>query len=130
MITEFFDEIKNIIAKDKFIKDHQLEIYIQNNLDVVLPCIFIETNEVRNFSNKFQNIYQIDFFLNLLTRDDFPTKEVADRIIQILKVENFSLNNFEITGISNHNIKPFNSKDQIIKKLEISYFALIKKEII
>jgi hypothetical protein len=130
LTTEFFNKIQILLKQDNYIATNICDIYTQPILDPDMPCIVIEIEEIKNLSSQFQNIYEFEFYINLLIKDNLSIQTIADKIIKILVVENFALSNFETTGIYHNNMKFIYSKDRITTKLQISYKALIKKEII
>jgi hypothetical protein len=132
MIERFYREVFNLLNKNQELKNTISTIYIKPILDPVLPCILIEYNLVKNCSNRFQEIYEISFSINIIAKDKsiIDLKDISNKIIEIIDQRNFRLDDFEITGIKYNEISSTHSKDMNTTKLNISYNALIKKEIL
>ena len=132
IIEKFYSEVFNILNKNQQLKNTISTIYIKPILDPILPCILIDYNLVKNCSNRFQEIYEISFFINIIAKDKsiLDLKNISSKIIEIIVQRNFELDNFEITGIKYNEISSTHSKDINTSKLNISYKALIKKEIL
>jgi hypothetical protein len=132
IIGEFYDKIFKILNENNILKSKIKTIYTKPILDPSSPCIVIEFDRAKNLSTQFQNIYDIGFLINIIIKDRpmSELQEICDILTNILKLENFGLNSFEITGLNYIDISTIPSKDMVTRKLTINYNALIKEKIL
>ena len=130
IIMKFYDYI-NSLLKDENLVPHIAKIYTSPVLDPIMPCIIFECEQIKNFSNTVQSIYELSFFIHIFIKDrSLPEiQNIIDITLSILSSKKNDVIGFEITGMRNTNIATIASKDMMTKKLSLSYQAVIKEEL-
>jgi hypothetical protein len=129
-LSSFLNKVYCIINEDREIKNTTQGVYLSINPKPTYPFIFISINKTLDQSNLVKYAYSIDLDVSIFFQEKAPSNAVviANYIDLILKIENFSIDEYKVLGLKKQDIALSKSLDALTQKLSINYLSFIRQK--
>lgn len=118
-----------MLSQQEAIRNKIDKIYLSVPQDAKYPFILINVVKLNNFSKLHQQIYEIDFEINVYARDQNHNllMAIGEEVSKTLKEDFPHFDDYIVAGINTIQINFEQSNDLITNKINMQYKALLKK---